>query len=63
VHGVFLFASLLIVYPLVYYVSFPLPRYRHPIEPMMTILGVYLFTLTGPRNPERKRASQALHAH
>jgi hypothetical protein len=63
VHGVFLFASLLIFYPLVYYVSFPLPRYRHPIEPMMTILAVYLFTLTGPRNPEAKAASQALHAH
>jgi 4-amino-4-deoxy-L-arabinose transferase-like glycosyltransferase len=63
VHGVFLFASLLIFYPLVYYVSFPQPRYRHPIEPMMTILAVYLFTLTGPRNPEPKAASQALHAH
>jgi hypothetical protein len=62
VHGVFLFASLLIFYPLVYYVSFPLPRYRHPIEPIMTILAVYLFTLTGPRHPEWKDASQALHA-
>lgn len=62
VHGVFLFASLMIFYPLVYYVSFPLPRYRHPIEPIMTILVVYLFTLTGPRHPEWKGASQALHA-
>ena len=44
VHGVFLFASLLIFYPLVYYVSFPHPRYRHPIDPELVILGVYLFT-------------------
>jgi 4-amino-4-deoxy-L-arabinose transferase-like glycosyltransferase len=60
--GVFLFASLLIFYPLVYYVSFPQPRYRHPIDPMLTMLAVYLFTLTGPRNPQPKGASQALHA-
>ena len=36
VHGVFLFASLMIVYPLVYYVSFTHPRYRHPIDPRNT---------------------------
>ena len=30
VHGVFLFASLLAFYPLVYYICFPEPRYRHP---------------------------------
>jgi GT2 family glycosyltransferase len=40
--GVFLFASLLIFFPLVYYVCFPEPRYRHPIDPMLVILGVYL---------------------
>ena len=42
IHGVFLFASLLIFFPLVYYVCFPEPRYRHPIEPELVILGVYL---------------------
>src|SRR5271169_2930928 len=58
VHGVFLFASLLIFYPLVYYVSFPHPRYRHPIDPELVILGVYLFTQVSPRNPSLKGAAQ-----
>ncbi|MGC2112779.1 MAG: glycosyltransferase [Candidatus Korobacteraceae bacterium] len=42
VHGVFLFASLVVFYPLVYYICFPQPRYRHPIDPELLILGVYL---------------------
>jgi 4-amino-4-deoxy-L-arabinose transferase-like glycosyltransferase len=62
VHGVFLFASLLIFYPLVYYVSFPHPRYRHPIDPELVILGVYLFTQVSPRNPHLKAAAQPRHA-
>jgi hypothetical protein len=44
VHGVFLFTALLVVYPLVYYVCFPEPRYRHPIDPELLILGVYLIS-------------------
>ena len=62
VHCVFLFASLLIFYPLVYYVSFPQPRYRHPIDPELVILGVYLFTQVSPRNPSLKGAAQPRHA-
>jgi len=62
VHGVFLFASLLIFYPLVYYVSFPHPRYRHPIDPELVILGVYLFTQVSPRSPHLKGAAQPHHA-
>jgi len=46
VHGVFLFASLLAFYPLVYYICFPEPRYRHPIDPQLLILGVYLVSET-----------------
>ncbi len=46
VHGVFLFAALLIFYPLVYYVCFPELRYRHPIDPELLILGVYLVSET-----------------
>ena len=49
VHGAFLFASLLIFYPLVYYVCFPQPRYRHPIDPELLILGVYLVSEARPR--------------
>ena len=40
--GAFLYATLMLVYPLVYYITFPHPRYRHPIEPEMLILGLYL---------------------
>lgn len=44
--GVFLFASLLLVYPAVYYVAFPQLRYRHPIEPLMLILALYVISQT-----------------
>ena len=39
--GTWLFFCLLLFYPLVYYVVFPHPRYRHPIEPEMGMLIVY----------------------
>jgi len=42
-HGLFLFACLLIIYPLPYYIVSPYPRYKHLIEPEMTLLIVYLF--------------------
>jgi hypothetical protein len=42
----FLFAALLIIYPLAYYIAFPHARYRHPIEPILLILGVYLVSQT-----------------
>ncbi len=44
VHGVFLFATLLLFYPLIYYITFPQPRYRHPIDPELTILAVFLIS-------------------
>ncbi len=47
--GIFLFAALLISYPLAYYLTFPQPRYRHPIEPQLLILAVYLVTQAKPR--------------
>jgi hypothetical protein len=46
IQGVFLFAALLIFYPLVYYVCFPELRYRHPIDPELLVLGVYLVSET-----------------
>jgi 4-amino-4-deoxy-L-arabinose transferase-like glycosyltransferase len=39
--GAWLFSCLLLSYPLVYYVVFPHPRYRHPIEPELGILIIY----------------------
>ena len=35
---------LLLIYPLVYYIVFPHARYRHPVDPEITILAVFLVT-------------------
>jgi 4-amino-4-deoxy-L-arabinose transferase-like glycosyltransferase len=43
VRGGFLLACFLLVYPLPYYMVNPFPRYKHPIEPAMLLLIVYLF--------------------
>jgi len=42
--GAWLFFWLIFSYTAIYYVVFPNPRYRHPIEPEITILAVYLVT-------------------
>jgi 4-amino-4-deoxy-L-arabinose transferase-like glycosyltransferase len=42
--GAWLLFWLILLYPAIYYVVFPGQRYRHPIEPVMTILGVYVLT-------------------
>ncbi|MGH9495970.1 MAG: ArnT family glycosyltransferase, partial [Candidatus Sulfotelmatobacter sp.] len=39
-----LFAGLVLTYPTVYYFVFPHARYRHPIEPELVILIVFLLT-------------------
>jgi len=36
-------------------VVYPGQRYRHPIEPEMTILGVYLLTEAGVKTPKLPR--------
>ncbi len=43
VRGVFLLACFLLIYPLPYYLVNPFVRYKHPIEPAMVLLIVYLF--------------------
>jgi 4-amino-4-deoxy-L-arabinose transferase-like glycosyltransferase len=43
-HGVWLFFWLMLSYPALYYVVFPHPRYRHPIEPELGILMVYVIS-------------------
>ena len=60
VHGVFLFATLLVFYPLVYYICFPEPRYRHPIDPALIILGVYLVSEARPRTASVGRSEEDL---
>ena len=39
-----LFLWLVLLYPAVYYVIFPHPRYRHPIDPVITILAVFVIS-------------------
>jgi 4-amino-4-deoxy-L-arabinose transferase-like glycosyltransferase len=41
--GAFLLACFLLIYPFPYYLVMPFPRYKHPIEPEMIMLIVYLF--------------------
>jgi hypothetical protein len=45
--GSWLLFWLILLYPAIYYVVYPGQRYRHPIEPVMTILGIYLLTEAG----------------
>jgi 4-amino-4-deoxy-L-arabinose transferase-like glycosyltransferase len=42
--GAWLFFWLILSYPAAYYFVFPHPRYRHPIEPELGILIVYVFS-------------------
>jgi hypothetical protein len=42
--GAWLLFWLILLYPAVYYIVFPAPRYRVPIEPEMAILCVFLVT-------------------
>jgi 4-amino-4-deoxy-L-arabinose transferase-like glycosyltransferase len=50
VPGAWLFVGLVLMYPAVYYFVYPHARYRHPIEPELTILIVYLL-LEARRHP------------
>jgi 4-amino-4-deoxy-L-arabinose transferase-like glycosyltransferase len=47
--GAWLFFWLILSFPLVYYVTFPHPRYRHPIEPELGILIIYVISEARPR--------------
>ena len=48
--GAWLLFWLILLYPAIFYVVYPGQRYRHPIEPEMTILGVYLLTEVGSKS-------------
>jgi hypothetical protein len=49
--GAWLFAGLVLTYPTVYYFVFPHARYRHPIEPELVILIVFLLSEATKRKP------------
>jgi len=42
---------LILLYPAIYYVVFPGQRYRHPIEPEITILAIFLLNEVGKKYP------------
>jgi 4-amino-4-deoxy-L-arabinose transferase-like glycosyltransferase len=62
--GAWLFFWLILLYPAVYYLVFPHARYRHPIEPEMMMVGVFLISeaenkprkSTEPEKPWRSEA-------
>jgi hypothetical protein len=45
--GAWLLFWVILLFPAVYYIVFPMLRYRHPIEPEMAILCVFLLTEAG----------------
>jgi 4-amino-4-deoxy-L-arabinose transferase-like glycosyltransferase len=51
--GAWLFLWLILSYPTVYYFVFPHPRYRHPIEPGLGILMVYVVSEARSRTEKR----------
>lgn len=44
VPGAWLFFWLILLYPVIYYITYPNIRYREPLEPYMIILGISLLT-------------------
>jgi len=54
--GAWLLFWLILLYPAIYYVVYPGQRYRHPIEPEMTILGIYLLTEAGKKKSALSRS-------
>ncbi len=58
--GIFPLASLVLFYPLTYYISNPEPRYRHAIEPELVILSVFLaVSILVPRMGRRDEEAAA----
>jgi 4-amino-4-deoxy-L-arabinose transferase-like glycosyltransferase len=60
--GAWLFFLLVLFYPLAYYFVFPHPRYRHPIEPELGILMLYVISEAGGRASRRADADAGMLA-
>ncbi len=54
--GAWLFGLLLLSYPTVYYFVYPHARYRHPIEPELIILLVFLISSAETRRSPRRES-------
>jgi len=61
--GAWLFFWLVLCYPLVYYFVFPHPRYRHPIEPELGILMLYVISEAESRGRFRSGISIRRSSH
>ena len=59
--GALLMFWLMLFYPAIYYFVYALPRYRHPIEPEMTIFCVFLLLEAGRRLTHGASAQAAKH--
>jgi 4-amino-4-deoxy-L-arabinose transferase-like glycosyltransferase len=57
-----LFFGLLVLYPVVYYATFVVTRYRHPIEPEMALLMVFAVSCAEPRPLGAPRAEVPMKA-
>jgi 4-amino-4-deoxy-L-arabinose transferase-like glycosyltransferase len=57
--GAFLLACFLLIYPLPYYLVMPFVRYKHPIEPVMILLIVYVFWESRKIQVRRPRIGRA----
>ena len=53
VEGAGLFAAIFVLLPLPYYLVTVQPRFRHPMEPLIAVLAVYLFRSTEKRLENR----------
>lgn len=51
-----LLAPFLLIYPMPYYLANPFPRYKHPIEPVMLMLIVYLLSEASKVKVDLRRA-------
>ena len=56
--GVWLMFLLILSYPAVYYVVFPHARYRHPIDPEIGILGIFLLCEAEKKGRKPKETRQ-----
>jgi hypothetical protein len=54
VEGAGLVGLIFLLVPLPYYLITVQPRFRHPIEPLIAVLAVYLFRSTEPRSKQSK---------
>ena len=55
--GAWLLLWLILSYPTIYYFVFPHPRYRHPIEPELGILMVYVVSEAGSKTAARNQGN------